>query len=71
MIRLSPEKKYKRLASIFRAALAELARLRPEWRLGPWVANLAMTAGDPARHEWRAKSGFTKIRMGQVLVGFD
>jgi len=27
------------------AALAELARLRPEWRLGQMMANVAMTAG--------------------------
>jgi len=27
------------------AALAELARSRPQWRLGQTVANLAMTAG--------------------------
>jgi len=27
------------------AALAELGRLRPEWRLGQTMANLAMTAG--------------------------
>lgn len=27
------------------AALAELGRLRPEWRLGQTVANVAMTAG--------------------------
>ena len=27
------------------AALAELSRIRPEWRLGQLVANLAMTAG--------------------------
>lgn len=27
------------------AALAELSRLRPEWRFGQTVANLAMTAG--------------------------
>jgi hypothetical protein len=26
-------------------ALAQLSRLRPEWRLGQTVANLAMTAG--------------------------
>jgi len=26
-------------------ALAELGRLRPEWRLGQTLANLAMTAG--------------------------
>lgn len=27
------------------AALAELSHIRPEWRLGQTVANLAMTAG--------------------------
>jgi hypothetical protein len=27
------------------AALSELGRLRPEWRLGQTLANLAMTAG--------------------------
>jgi hypothetical protein len=27
------------------AAIGELGRLRPEWRLGQLVANLAMTAG--------------------------
>ncbi|MGH7127257.1 MAG: hypothetical protein ACREJB_17055 [Planctomycetaceae bacterium] len=27
------------------AALAELGRVRPEWRLGQTVANVAMTAG--------------------------
>jgi hypothetical protein len=27
------------------AALAELSRTRPDWRLGQTVANLAMTAG--------------------------
>jgi hypothetical protein len=27
------------------AALAELGRLRPDWRLGQTMANLAMTAG--------------------------
>lgn len=27
------------------AALAQLSRIRPEWRLGQMVANLAMTAG--------------------------
>ncbi|MBI3463880.1 MAG: hypothetical protein HY000_12610 [Planctomycetes bacterium] len=27
------------------AALAELSRLRPEWRMGQTLANLAMTAG--------------------------
>ena len=27
------------------AALEQLARLRPEWRLGQTIANLAMTAG--------------------------
>ena len=27
------------------AALAELGRLRPEWRMGQTLANLAMTAG--------------------------
>jgi hypothetical protein len=27
------------------AALADLGRLRPEWRLGQMLANLAMTAG--------------------------
>ncbi len=27
------------------AALAELGRIRPEWRLGQTIANLAMTAG--------------------------
>lgn len=27
------------------AALAQLSRLRPEWRVGQTVANLAMTAG--------------------------
>jgi hypothetical protein len=27
------------------AALADLSRIRPEWRLGQTVANLAMTAG--------------------------
>jgi hypothetical protein len=27
------------------AALSELARLRPEWRLGQMIANLATTAG--------------------------
>jgi hypothetical protein len=27
------------------AALAELSRARPEWRLGQTLANLAMTAG--------------------------
>ena len=27
------------------AALAELGRIRPEWRLGQTMANLAMTAG--------------------------
>lgn len=27
------------------AALAELGRLRPEWRLGQMLANVAMTAG--------------------------
>jgi hypothetical protein len=27
------------------AALAELSRMRPEWRLGQTMANLAMTAG--------------------------
>jgi hypothetical protein len=27
------------------AALAELSRIRPEWRLGQTLANLAMTAG--------------------------
>ena len=26
-------------------ALAELARIRPEWRLGQTIANLTMTAG--------------------------
>jgi hypothetical protein len=26
-------------------ALAQLSRLRPEWRLGQTIANLAMTAG--------------------------
>jgi hypothetical protein len=29
----------------FLAALAELGRIRPEWRLGQTMANLAMTAG--------------------------
>jgi hypothetical protein len=27
------------------AAVAELSRMRPEWRLGQLIANLAMTAG--------------------------
>ena len=27
------------------AALSELSRIRPEWRLGQTLANLAMTAG--------------------------
>jgi hypothetical protein len=27
------------------AVLAELSRMRPEWRLGQLIANLAMTAG--------------------------
>jgi hypothetical protein len=27
------------------AALADLSRLRPEWRLGQTLANIAMTAG--------------------------
>jgi hypothetical protein len=27
------------------AALAELSRLRPDWRLGQTIANVAMTAG--------------------------
>jgi hypothetical protein len=27
------------------AAVAEISRLRPEWRLGQLIANLAMTAG--------------------------
>ena len=27
------------------AALAELGRVRPEWRLGQTLANVAMTAG--------------------------
>jgi len=27
------------------AALAQLSRIRPEWRLGQTLANLAMTAG--------------------------
>jgi hypothetical protein len=27
------------------AALAEISRIRPEWRLGQTMANLAMTAG--------------------------
>jgi hypothetical protein len=27
------------------AALAELGKLRPEWRLGQTIANVAMTAG--------------------------
>ena len=27
------------------AALAEISRIRPEWRLGQLMANLAMTAG--------------------------
>jgi hypothetical protein len=27
------------------AALAELSRIRPQWRLGQTLANLAMTAG--------------------------
>jgi hypothetical protein len=27
------------------AALAELSRIRPQWRLGQTIANLAMTAG--------------------------
>lgn len=27
------------------SALAQLARLRPDWRLGQTIANLAMTAG--------------------------
>ena len=27
------------------AALAQLSRMRPEWRLGQTMANLAMTAG--------------------------
>lgn len=27
------------------AALTELSRIRPEWRLGQTIANLAMTAG--------------------------
>jgi hypothetical protein len=27
------------------AAVAELSRIRPEWRLGQLIANLAMTAG--------------------------
>lgn len=27
------------------AALAELSRIRPEWRMGQTLANLAMTAG--------------------------
>ena len=27
------------------AALAQLSRIRPEWRLGQTMANLAMTAG--------------------------
>ncbi len=27
------------------AALAQLSRIRPEWRLGQMLANLAMTAG--------------------------
>jgi hypothetical protein len=27
------------------AALAELSRVRPEWRLGQTLANVAMTAG--------------------------
>lgn len=27
------------------AALAELSRMRPDWRLGQTLANLAMTAG--------------------------
>ncbi|MFL5331146.1 MAG: hypothetical protein ACJ8C4_19820 [Gemmataceae bacterium] len=27
------------------AALAELSRLRPEWRLGQMIANIATTAG--------------------------
>lgn len=27
------------------AALAQLSRIRPEWRLGQTIANLAMTAG--------------------------
>lgn len=27
------------------ASLAELSRIRPEWRLGQTLANLAMTAG--------------------------
>jgi len=29
------------------AALAQLSRIRPEWRLGQTLANVAMTAGRP------------------------
>jgi hypothetical protein len=29
------------------AALEQLGRIRPEWRLGQTIANLAMTAGHP------------------------
>jgi hypothetical protein len=47
------------------AALAELGRLRPEWRLGQALANVAMTAGrlDPgAVWELEDEEALTAIR---------
>ena len=51
------------------AALAELARLRPEWRLGQTLANLAMTAGRmEASGVWELEDD-DALAAAHVLIG--
>ena len=51
------------------AALAELARLRPEWRLGQTLANLAMTAGRmEASGVWDLEN-YEALAAAHVLIG--
>lgn len=51
------------------AALAELARLRPEWRLGQTLANLAMTAGRmEASGVWELEDD-EALAAAHVLIG--
>jgi hypothetical protein len=54
------------------AALAELSRLRPEWRLGQMIANVAMTAGRlDAGGVWDLEDEEALTAVRELLNQFD
>ena len=51
------------------AALAQLSRIRPEWRLGQTLANLATTAGRPdAGAVWDLEDE-EALEAARILIG--